>query len=89
MFRYNIEDIVDFARCENNTGEDHKKIASTLRKKSAYQTVESLTVNDLSFFPNSKEHPVMFDDIYIHKDSKKLRKKSLPKLAPHQKFYFF
>lgn len=85
MFRYNIDNVIDFARCEKNTGEDHKKISTALRKKSAYQTIESLTINDLSFFPNFKEHPIMFDDIYIHKDSKKFKLKQLPKLKSHQK----
>lgn len=84
MFRQTINTI-DFSGFEKNVGEEHKLIASTLRKKAAYQTMESLTVNDLAFFPNSNEHPIMFDDIYVNKNHKSENPKKLPKSTPHQK----
>jgi len=73
------------ARYEKNIGEDHKNISSTLRKKTYYKTIESLTINDLSFFPNVNEHPILFDDIYIQKDFLKQNIKQLPKLPPNKK----
>ena len=85
MFRQTIN-TNDFSGIEKNVGEEHKIIASTLRKKNTYQTIESLTVNDLSFFPNFNEHPIMFDDIYVNKNPKLLNQKKLPKSTLHQKY---
>lgn len=86
MFRRPINNVVDFAAYEKKVGEEHKHIASTLRKKSAYQSMETLTVQDLSFFPQSNEHPIMFDDIYIREDSKR-QSKNLPKATQLQKSF--
>ena len=88
MFRQTINTI-DFSGFEKNVGEEHKLISSTLRKKAAYQTMESLTVNDLGFFPNSNEHPIMFDDIYVNKNQKSENPKKLSRSTPHQKYKFF
>ena len=85
MFRQNINEVVDFSGYEKNVGEDHKSIASTLRNKTYYKSMESLTVNDLAFFPNFNEHPIMFDDIYIEKEAKNKNYKKIPKLGPNKK----
>jgi hypothetical protein len=86
MFRPNIINVVDFAEYVKNVGEEHKNLASALRKKAAYQNIETLTVKDLSFFPSSNEHPIMFDDIYVSKDSKIAKPKIFSKASSQQKF---
>lgn len=85
MFRQTISNVLDFAQYEKNVGLEHKGIATSLRKKSTYQIIETLTINDLSFFPNSTEHPILFDDIYIQKEINKKYLKKLPKLPKNNK----
>ena len=36
-----------------------------MRKKDYYKNLEPLCVEDLSLFPKSEIHPVLFDEVFI------------------------
>ena len=49
---------------DSKAGEQHKIIASQMRKKFYYQNLETLTIEDLNMFPKPEYHPIVFEEIY-------------------------
>jgi len=61
---------------EANAGEQHKIIASQMRKKFYYQNLEKLVIEDLNMFPKPEYHPIIFEQIYCLNSSKAFHKPS-------------
>lgn len=47
-------------------GEMHKNVARERRLNSTYLNMNPLPVHDISFFPKSSAHPILFEELYTH-----------------------
>ena len=54
-------------------GENHKNIASQMRKKKYYENLDPFTVENLNMFPKPEFRPIVFEEIHIQKENEKRR----------------
>ena len=46
-------------------GEKHNKIAKAVRNNYYYKNLIPLPIQDQSMFPRAKDHPIVFEEVYV------------------------
>ena len=58
-----------FRHSDVNMGEEHAKHAKSIRSNAYYQNLIPLPIQNEDMFPDAKDHPITFEEVYVKEKS--------------------